>query len=77
MSKAAVVSCRREDQYLADLKPYKNEYEYAAYGYNVGCNKLGEYPFPMHQVRLVSSLRGLWSCRLCFGNVVFLTEMTT
>ncbi|CAE7333879.1 unnamed protein product [Symbiodinium microadriaticum] len=50
MSKAAVVSCRREDQYLADLKPYKNEYEYAAYGYNVGCNKLGEYPFPMHQV---------------------------
>eukprot|EP00439_Symbiodinium_sp_Y106_P026482 s1976_g3.t1 len=39
-----------KDQYLGDLKPYKNEYEYAAYGYNVGCNNLGEYPFPMHQV---------------------------
>ncbi|CAE7449237.1 ENDOU, partial [Symbiodinium necroappetens] len=37
-------------QYLPDLKPYKNEYEYSAYGYNVGCNKLGEYPFPMHPV---------------------------
>eukprot|EP00439_Symbiodinium_sp_Y106_P085262 s167_g27.t7 len=39
-----------KDQYLGDLKPYKNEYEYAAYGYNVGCNNLGQYPFPMHQV---------------------------
>jgi len=38
------------DKYLEDIKPYKNEYEYAAYGYNVGCNNLGEYPFPMHPV---------------------------
>ncbi|CAE7253020.1 unnamed protein product [Symbiodinium sp. CCMP2592] len=38
------------DRYLEDIKPYKNEYEYAAYGYNVGCNNLGEYPFPMHPV---------------------------
>ncbi|CAE6914019.1 unnamed protein product [Symbiodinium natans] len=37
-------------QYLPDLKPYKDEYEYAAYGYNVGCNKLGEYPFPTDPV---------------------------
>ena len=27
-------------------------FEYTAYGYNVGCNNLGEYPFPTEPVSL-------------------------
>eukprot|EP00434_Breviolum_minutum_P012692 symbB.v1.2.011190.t1/scaffold714.1/size170141/7 len=36
--------------WLPNMKPYKSDFEYSAYGYNVGCNKLGEYPFPMDPV---------------------------
>lgn len=31
-------------------KPYNSSYEYGRFGYHVGCNKLGEYPFPMFKV---------------------------
>ncbi|CAJ1343064.1 unnamed protein product [Effrenium voratum] len=39
-----------EAAWKPDTKPYTSAFEYAAYGYNVGCNKLGEYPFPMEPV---------------------------
>eukprot|EP00931_Biecheleriopsis_adriatica_P072939 TRINITY_DN4731_c0_g1_i1.p1 TRINITY_DN4731_c0_g1~~TRINITY_DN4731_c0_g1_i1.p1 ORF type:complete len:585 (+),score=109.56 TRINITY_DN4731_c0_g1_i1:73-1827(+) len=32
------------------MKPYKDIFEFSAYGYAVGCNNLGEYPFPMYPV---------------------------
>jgi len=35
---------------LVDMKPYKAAYEWSAFGYHVGCNNLGEYPFPMDTV---------------------------
>jgi len=31
-------------------KPYEGSYEYSKFGYHVGCNNLGEYPFPTYKV---------------------------
>mmetsp|Transcript_21860 Transcript_21860/g.47652 ORF Transcript_21860/g.47652 Transcript_21860/m.47652 type:complete len:1152 (-) Transcript_21860:1444-4899(-) len=31
-------------------KPFEHSYEYSKFGYHVGCNNLGEYPFPMYKV---------------------------
>lgn len=39
-----------KDHISADMKPYKDAFEWSAYGYHVGCNNLGEYPFPMDKV---------------------------
>eukprot|EP00440_Ansanella_granifera_P058743 gb/GFBE01063671.1/.p1 GENE.gb/GFBE01063671.1/~~gb/GFBE01063671.1/.p1 ORF type:complete len:294 (+),score=35.53 gb/GFBE01063671.1/:1-882(+) len=35
---------------LVHMKPYRDAFEWSAYGYHVGCNNLGEYPFPMDPV---------------------------
>jgi len=34
----------------ANGKSYNTSYEYGRYGFHVGCNNLGEYPFPMYEV---------------------------
>lgn len=39
-----------KEDWLPDMKPYDSAFEYTAYGYNVGCNNLGEYPFPTEPV---------------------------
>jgi len=44
-----------EKKYEADImaangKPFDGPYEWSKFGYFVGCNKLGSYPFPMYEV---------------------------
>jgi hypothetical protein len=43
---------RQYDANITDVsgKPFNGSYEYSKFGYNVGCNNLGEYPFPMYKV---------------------------
>lgn len=40
--------------------------EYTAYGYNVGCNKLGNYPFPMDPVKLGCGYLRMMGGRICW-----------
>lgn len=35
---------------LKQIRPYPDAFEWSKYGYFVGCNNLGEYPFPMDPV---------------------------
>lgn len=51
--------CQGEFQasYLSDLAPYKGPFEWSKYGYFVGCNTLGYYPFPTYKVDYVG---GVW-----------------
>jgi len=43
---------RTYDANITDIsgRPFNGSYEYEKFGYHIGCNKLGEYPFPMFKV---------------------------
>eukprot|EP00429_Kryptoperidinium_foliaceum_P066530 CAMPEP_0176053986 /NCGR_PEP_ID=MMETSP0120_2-20121206/26858_1 /TAXON_ID=160619 /ORGANISM="Kryptoperidinium foliaceum, Strain CCMP 1326" /LENGTH=484 /DNA_ID=CAMNT_0017387449 /DNA_START=14 /DNA_END=1468 /DNA_ORIENTATION=- len=43
-------SAKEFDIIASNGKPYGLPFEYGRYGFNVGCNNLGEYPFPMYDV---------------------------
>mmetsp|Transcript_55019 Transcript_55019/g.159280 ORF Transcript_55019/g.159280 Transcript_55019/m.159280 type:complete len:497 (-) Transcript_55019:94-1584(-) len=48
---------KEDDIMAANGKPYgKLPFEYARYGFSVGCNNLGDYPFPMFAVNYTGAV---------------------